>query len=212
MSVGKIESADIKEVVEVHHQSFRGYINTCIGKNYTFGFFRWFIGYPDSISLKVSSDNGVVGYVVGAKIGYNAELNKHLNPLAIKGVLLNLSVLFHKNFLFILKSRIKALLSFSKKTSSQVKDPDGKGLSLVGIGILPSEAGKGYGKDLMKAFEEKAIELGYDYLRLSVYKSNERAIALYSKQGWRSVETETPILYFYKEFKNNHVFLKDLGG
>ena len=198
MSVEKIESADITELVEVHHQSFQGYINTCIGRNYTYGFFDWFLHYSNSVTLKAFSDKGIVGYVVGAKIGYNTELNRRLKPLAVKGVLSKPTVLLHKHFLFILKSRIKVLLSRSKN-NTELKEPEGKGLSLVGIGILPSEAGKGYGKDLMKAFEEKAIELGYDYLRLSVYKSNERAKALYSKQGWKSVETSTPILYFYKE-------------
>jgi ribosomal protein S18 acetylase RimI-like enzyme len=203
MSVGQIEPTDITELVEIHHQSFQGYINTCIGRNYTYGFFDWFLNYPNSVTVKAFSDKGIVGYVVGAKIGYNAELNKRLKPLAIKGVLSNPSVLLHKNFLFILKSRIKALLSTSKNNTEPI-EPNGKGLSLVGIGVLPSEAGKGYGKDLMKAFEEKAIELGYDYLRLSVYKSNERAKALYSKQGWKSVETPIPILYFYKELINSN--------
>lgn len=200
MSIGKIESTDITELVEIHHQSFQGYINTRIGRNYSYGFFDWFLNYPNSVALKAFSDKGIVGYVVGAKIGYNAELNKRLKLLAVKGVLSNPIVLFHQHFLFVLKSRIKALLSTSNNTD--LKEPEGKGLSLVGIGVLPNEAGKGYGKDLMKAFEEKAIELGYDYLRLSVYKSNERAKALYSKQGWKSVESSTPILYFYKELNN----------
>lgn len=55
---------------------------------------------------------------------------------------------------------------------------------LYSIAIRKSDEGKGYGKQLMEALEEKLKEKGVKKLFLEVNKTNERAKKLYENYGF----------------------------
>jgi RimJ/RimL family protein N-acetyltransferase len=50
--------------------------------------------------------------------------------------------------------------------------------------INPLIQGKGLGTDLVKLYEQFAIEKGYESIRLDAFSENEKAIHLYSKLGY----------------------------
>lgn len=200
VTVGKYERKDIELLTNVHRASFIDYINTQIGKGYTREFFGWFLQYQNSITLKAEADGVICGYVIGAEIGYNSQLNAALKSISIKGLLTHPNVIFHKNFLFILKARLNAI--FTNKKNAEVS-LEGRGMSLVGIGVEPNYSGKGIGGSLIKEFENRAVQMNFDYLRLSVYKDNLRAKTLYENQGWESKQEDGQIVYYFKTLRIN---------
>ena len=57
---------------------------------------------------------------------------------------------------------------------------------LDAVAVHEDFQGKGIAKSLMKAFEHKAMELGYPTVSLIVEEHNERAHSIYVKQGYRN--------------------------
>jgi ribosomal protein S18 acetylase RimI-like enzyme len=50
--------------------------------------------------------------------------------------------------------------------------------------------GRGIGYGLLKAVEKDVIKNGFKELNLIVYNKNERAIAFYERQGYKSIGIE----------------------
>ena len=66
-----------------------------------------------------------------------------------------------------------------------------KGYCLINFGIVPKYREKGYGLDFLNKVLLKAKEYGIKDLNLTVNKSNEKAINLYSKFGFEKKREET---------------------
>lgn len=199
MNVRRMNENDVEEVASAHLRAFKGYLNASIGSNYVRQFLRWFINSPIGISLVLESDGKLIGYVVGAKLGYNKELNKSLFKTGVISIVTHPGVLFHTHFIRNVRNRLKSLFSKSTKSEGTYVEPAGSGVSLVGIAIDPNSAKKGGGSLLINAFEKESIEAGYNYMRLSVYEVNESALNLYKRNGWQLLSNESPVLYYYKK-------------
>lgn len=191
--------SDVEEVSGAHLRAFKGYLNASIGRKYVRQFLRWFINSPIGISLILESEGKLIGYVVGAKLGYNKELNKSLFKTGIISIVTHPGVLFHTHFIRNVRNRLKSLFSKSTKSEGTYIEPAGSGVSLVGIAIDPLSSKKGGGSLLINAFEKESIEAGYNYMRLSVYEVNESALKLYKRIGWQLLSNESPVLYYYKK-------------
>jgi len=188
---------DIKQITKLHKAAFKGYMNASLGNRYVREFLNWFLNYPGTITLKAVVDGKISGYVVGAPIGYDKEMNRQLFSTALMGIVTHPHILLHESFSNAAVAKLKMLLG-KKPVKRIVRSPEGKGISLVGIAVDPSFSGKGIGKAIMKAFEEKARAMHMDYMRLSVYKDNMLARAVYEKSGWEILEPQGKILYYYK--------------
>jgi ribosomal protein S18 acetylase RimI-like enzyme len=199
MQVRPMLKQDIEATVLVHLRSFKGYMNASLGKNYLRRFLNWFRISNIGTALVLTDGKRVVGYVVGATLGYDAELNKVLIKTGIWAILTHPNILFHTHFTETIKSRLKLLLGKKKVSIKVNKEPTGTGISLVGIAVDPQHVKKGGGTLLMQVFEHQAKQAGYSYMRLSVYIVNEKAKQLYTKNGWKLLEIDGPISYYYKE-------------
>ncbi len=60
--------------------------------------------------------------------------------------------------------------------------------TLMDIGVLASEQGKGYGKALLTEFTQQAKKLACTELWLEVRQSNHNAISLYQQAGYEVIE------------------------
>ena len=65
MTVVRMTSDDVEDVVHLHLRSFDGYMNTRLG-GYLRRFYAWFTNRPDAIALKCVIDGRLAGFVVGA--------------------------------------------------------------------------------------------------------------------------------------------------
>ena len=70
------------------------------------------------------------------------------------------------------------------------RDTDDQDFLLDGICVIPSARGQGIGTALLHAVEDEARERGYGTVRLDVVSTNNRAQALYARQGYRVTRTE----------------------
>jgi len=55
----------------------------------------------------------------------------------------------------------------------------------MGMGLLPDYRGRGLGEKLLRATIDAAVKMGIERVELEVYPSNQRAIRLYEKLGFR---------------------------
>ena len=61
---------------------------------------------------------------------------------------------------------------------------------IANIAVLPEYQGKGYGSFLMKHLEQQAVNEGCQAIGLEVRVGNEKAIALYERNGFFTINTK----------------------
>lgn len=172
-------------------------MNANLGNRYIDRFLMWFLKYPGTVTLKAVVDGNVCGYVVGAPIGYDKEMNRSLFSTVLLGVLTHPHVLLHDGFIKTALAKFKMLLG-KRPIKKVIQNPSGRGISLVGIAVDPAYAGMGVGKAIMNAFEKKAAAGEINYMRLSVYQDNNRARKVYEQTGWKVLDTSDKVVYYYK--------------
>lgn len=193
-----LRETDLHAVVEVHLKAFKGYMNAALGKMYVYRFLKWFLEDPRAVAFCAYYSDRQVGYLVGAQLGYDADLNKKLLTTGVISILSHPAIFFHPQFIRNIKSRIQLLLGRKKPQSVvQFNEPEGMGISLVGIAADPTTGIKGVGSALMNAFMKEAKNRGYRYTRLSVYEENKVARGLYEKSGWKCLNKSNGVLYYY---------------
>jgi ribosomal protein S18 acetylase RimI-like enzyme len=174
----------VPEVAKVHSHAFAGYMNTRVGTAYVKAFLSWFLRAERAIAL-VATDNSskIIGYIVGAPLGYNGPMNRDLFWVAARGIIMRPWLFFNTQFVSTIIARIGFILGRSPVRHEEPALP-WPTMSLVGIGVSPLAQGKRVGVFLMQAFEVRARELQMRSLRLSVYSDNMVARRLYEKCGW----------------------------
>lgn len=191
----------IPQVVNIHSQAFAGQMNVKLGQNYLSHFFKWFVNYPDSISVVViENGNRVRGYVIGAPLGYDSVLNKNLFWIAAGNLLIRPSLWFEQNIRNAVVIRMKTLLGVARQNNQSPELPLPTA-SLVGIGVEPQFQNGGIGNQLMQLFEEESRIKQMRSMRLSVYPDNHQARHLYEKCGWSAISTvvtKNRTIYYYK--------------
>lgn len=65
-------------------------------------------------------------------------------------------------------------------------DPVSKHVGVVGMGLLPEHRGQGYGSVMLQTAIQAAWRYGLRRIELDVYSTNEPAIALYRKLGFKT--------------------------
>lgn len=181
----------LNAVANLHMQAFEGALNTRLGKFYINKVLGWFIKVENGIALvaKFGPSEEIVGYVIGAPLGYAKELNRDLFWVAFVNILIRPWLFCNKHFRVVVKCRLRSFMHISQGHISEVALPMPI-ISLVGIAVMPSQQGKNIGKELLLAFERHATEKQAGSLRLSVYPENLSARHIYEKCGWLPIENQ----------------------
>lgn len=169
-------------VCELHVSAVAGVLSARFGTRYVRAFMSWFLRTDTAIALVATTEQGaVVGYVIGAPIGYTATLNRELAWVAATCLIGRPWLLFDSRIRATLKARLGFMVGRSAGDTTGLPSP---AMSLVGIAVSPSAGNKGVGFALMKGFERRARALKMASLRLSVYPNNAAARRLYERCGW----------------------------
>lgn len=181
----------VEEVSHVHMQAFNGAMNTRLGKFYVRKFLEWFVRNEGGIALVAISKAGnidqIVGYAVGAPLGYGKKMNRDLFWIASFNGIIRPWLFLSGQFRETIKARLTAIFKPSQNPALQVDLPS-PAMSLVGLAVMPNYQGKSIGKGLLCAFQERARDLHVRSLRLSVYPENSAARSIYEKCGWLPVQ------------------------
>lgn len=200
MEVRNFKEQDLDVVCDLHMWAFKDHLNVLLGKTYIRAFLKWFIGRDDCINVVGIMDQGATGgYIVGASWGYQQQMNRSLLKIAAIEMFKRPWLLVHKKIIFSVCLRIKTMLGLNKFIGETSARYEGKILSLVGIGVAENAQGSGIATRMMEAFINQAKGAGYDFVRLSVYSSNERARRFYEKTGWQPEITNKPVMGYYKK-------------
>ncbi len=84
------------------------------------------------------------------------------------------------------------------------------GDELVHLFIDPSWSGLGLGRRLLGVGEAMLAGAGHETARLNTLEGNDRAISLYTRNGWQMTKMLTPGIYFGHE-RNEHTLTKRLS-
>ncbi len=192
IEICQMSSRMVAKTSDVHMQAFKGSMNTRIGITYVKKFLDWFLRYEEGIALvailpNVKSEK-IVGYVVGAPLGYGKAMNRELFWVAARNIVIRPWLLLSDQFRSTIKAR---LIAFFKPPHEHVVQFDlpAPVMSLVGLAVIPDHQGQKIGKELLISFEKQALNLGMRSLRLSVYPENSAARHAYEKCAWVSCES-----------------------
>ena len=183
IDIHTISELMVPDVVNLHFEAFSGFMNTRIGHRYVHTFIDWFRCREDAIALAAMVDGVVVGYTVGAPLGYQQQLNRNLLSVAAQGIITHPGVFFDLRFLRKLGERLQGFLG-KKTPASQLPELPPPTMSLVGIGVSTKWRGLRIGEHLVEAFEADARAQRMRSLRLSVQTNNLSARKLYERCGW----------------------------
>ncbi len=190
---------DILPLSLIHLKAFKNHMNARLGRKYAGAFIKWFIENSNAICLTATADEKTMGYVCGAALGYNQKMNKDLLRTVAGCFLFRPYLFFNKELMNAVKIKIQILLGNKSLLKDAVKDPSGRGISLVSICSDTNSTIKGIGTVLINEFEKQAKLLGFDFMRLSVKPENVKAINFYEHNGWQLLQNNQNILYYFKK-------------
>jgi ribosomal protein S18 acetylase RimI-like enzyme len=191
-----ITDQNVSEVVSVHMDAFHGYMNASMGRGYVRRFLMWFAKQPDAIAVVAVDGGRVVGYVVGAPVGYERPLSRDLFWVVAAAAAVRPWLLFRESFRKRLAQRA-ARFFFPRPARPDVPDLPEPLMSLVGIGVSASGRGGGIGRKLLMEFEELCRQRQMRAMRLSVYADNVVARGLYERGGWKLFTPADPAAVYY---------------
>jgi ribosomal protein S18 acetylase RimI-like enzyme len=191
----------IPDVAKIHFDAFAGYMNTRIGSTYIRAFLKWFLHADRAIALAaIDGDGKVVGYVVGAPLGYERAMSRDLLGVVIRGMIARPWLFLEGQFRGTIVERLKLILGRQVFRQADDNLPE-RTMSLVGIGVSSSVRGKRVGLHLLDAFEAISRGMQMRALHLSVRSDNTVARRLYEKCGWRPLpeyEVKTPTMCYVR--------------
>ena len=186
-------------MVQIHFDAFRGSSNTRIGRGYVRAFLNWFQSRESAIAFVSGIDDSLTGYVVGAALGYERDINRYLFPIAVQGFIMHPWALADARILRNVLARMKSMTGSRAEGATRVPTLPQPVMSLVGIGVRAVSKGDGSASRLIESFEEESWSRNFAAVRLSVHAVNERAIHFYERSGWSSFRVpDKDYLYCYK--------------
>jgi ribosomal protein S18 acetylase RimI-like enzyme len=147
--------------------------------------------------VAIDRHSDVVGYVIGAPLGYPRALSRDLVWISARAVVMRPWLFFRSEFRNGVLDRVRLLLGRSLPHRAEPGLP-APTMSLVAIGVAPAARGKKIGLRLVQAFETKARELQMRSLRLSMRSDNFVARRLYERCGWRPFSDCGEMTYYFR--------------
>jgi GNAT superfamily N-acetyltransferase len=168
---------EYKIIAGIHLQAFSDFFLTSLGEKFLCTYYKASIKSPESISICiVDADGFIKGFCIGCvkSNGYHKRLFiNNLFPFIIQAFYILLSKP---------KSLIRLVSNFEKKESI---DDNGNYAEILSIAVSPSCKGFGYGKSMIKCFEEEAKKKGCNKVALTTdYNNNQNVLSFYKKCGY----------------------------
>src|SRR5947207_13687101 len=97
----------LARVCDLHMEAFPDVMSTRLGRAYLQAFMAWFVRASNAIALvAVTEHDRIVGYVVGAPLGYTTVLNRELADIAARSMIARHWLLLNLRILGTLKARL----------------------------------------------------------------------------------------------------------
>jgi ribosomal protein S18 acetylase RimI-like enzyme len=191
----------VRQAARIHLDALSASRTAIMGAAYARRFIDWFCQTEHRAIALVAVDKygDVVGYVIGAPLGYPTALSRAMAPLAAAALVARPWLFFRREFRNGLLDRVRLLLGRSVPRRAEPGLPTPTA-SLVAIGVTPAARGRKIGLCLVQAFEAQAQALGMRSLRLSMHSDNFIARRLYERCGWRPSSNCGEVMHYFRIF------------
>lgn len=205
IDIKEMSNDDLIQVAKVHIKAFKGSFLSKLGVGAVKRYYDWQINGPHSHYCIVAEIDGkVVGFCVGgisrgAMIGFLRRHKFYLVTKLLSKFYLLLNKDFLAKFLSALKMFVKKMV-FVEENKIEKRTSDTYGI--LAICVLPEMQGSGVAKELMIESENKAKEMGFLGMHLTVESKNRRAIRFYEKLGYFKVleKSDSHSVFMQKDF------------
>lgn len=177
MKITRVESNEIKAVVEVHNSSFKGFFLTSLGDNFLSLYYDCIRRDKEAILLGIYDEGKLCGFCATALIskGFNGRIIKQN---LIKFLIIGLKLLVLKP-----TSLIHLVNNFTKSNPGIIDNGDYS--ELLSIGVAENRQGQGIGKKLLSELEYQLKIKKYTSLSLTTdFYNNEKTIEFYKGLGY----------------------------
>lgn len=174
MKIRNAKRDDIEKIVSIHLERFFGFFLTSLGRDFLETFYKAFIKYP-GVLLVIEDEMEVKGFVAGSR----------MNRGFFKKLLLNNFAQFFFVGIKILLTSPKALFRIAFNIGKSEKN-EIVCSELMSIATVTNT--KGYGKALVKAFEEEVKKEKLPISLTTDYINNEKAVQFYKDCGYEVKE------------------------
>ena len=181
----KIRQASVKDlsgVIRIHQEAFQGSLMTQLGPRFLRVYYRTVMTYANSVFYVAERGEEILGFVAGfvRPESFYHNLSKHSMRLAVSmmpGLLWSPQLLF----------RVSGNMRQVEKNSSRRETRESA--ELASIAVLPSEGGKGIGKQLVQAFCEAAFARRAEQVFLTTDAEDNMAVnQFYLRLGFEKRE------------------------
>lgn len=188
-SIVPLKEAHLTEVAGIHMRAFPGRALTCLGEQAVRRYYQILLD-SEQFHLVVGVHDGerLLGYLFGGEIrgAMVSFLKRNFGYLLFQ-------LLTHPNLLLkqIVRNRLRlafAILKADKKRRRRKKSAKRQNkptFTVLVIAVAPEVQCAGLGRLLMRHAEAVAHFQGYEQMRLSVDRTNTRAVQFYERLGWR---------------------------
>jgi ribosomal protein S18 acetylase RimI-like enzyme len=192
---------DLDKIAHCHRSAFPNTLSSRLGLSISYKMLQWYLVNDKRFLFWLAKDNVCLGYA-GGMISDGTQIHGSTSgtiQFAFREIVV---ALLRKPWLWFhpeLAARYPLILKniYFRITGFKTPVKDRKGAisaephtSLVVIGVHPEHQGKGYGSLLLKVFEQKTIDMGFNKMLLTVLAENAQAIKSYTKNGWTKVRQE----------------------
>lgn len=177
MKFRTVKISESKALSEIHIKSFKDFFLTSLGGRFLNTYYKSCIKSNESIAICAINENeNIIGFSVGCvhSKGFHKRLIKqNLLVFMLQGII----ILFSKP-----KAIIRLVNNLGKNTD---ENDNGNYAELLSIGVLPKYNGQGIGKELIKRFEEEAINKGCTEMALTTdFNKNNKVLDFYKSTGY----------------------------
>lgn len=202
----------IDSLVKIHRETFKDHFNSRLGNFYTREYLKWLNTKNKFDSFIICSfdeeDKQVIGYICGARLGFQSKMNRDLLLPTILSFLTKPWLIFDKRFFLFLAPKLRTLIGKEefkeiKNYESKLKQPI---YSVISFGIDSKfKSGMNLGffllEDLYKKFFEELKKRKVGTVRATIRKNNQNIIKYYQMKKWNlsPIEGDSQTIFFYKE-------------
>ena len=173
---GPEEIDTLKNVAEIHNETFKGFFLTFMGKGFLYQMYHSFTEDKNSGLLIAEDDGKTVGF-----LAYSANLSE-LYKYMIRKRLIAFGWFAFLAFLRRPKAFMHILGAFLKPSESKRDEPY---VELSSIGVLPDEKTNGIGSAMIDYLKKSVDFNKYDYITLETdAENNEAANKFYQKNNF----------------------------
>ena len=172
-----------------HLEAFPGTFMTLMGERWLEALYGFYLDQSRGVCI-VAADEG--GNVVGLAVGGDPGIRDKFLRYALYRYPHLIAAGFFRAALVrqVLIGEVTRRFTGSASVAVASEDFDPRHApvgNLLSIGIVPHARGSGIARALLRRFESECATRGYRSLKLSVLRSNSRAIGFYTKLGWQEV-------------------------